>query len=69
MEAIRDMNRQLATAAEEQTSVAEDISRNLSEITEIATANQQHVQRPESAGKNLHELPGQLNEVPQRPSA
>ena len=29
VEAIRDMNRQIATAAEEQTSVAEDISRNL----------------------------------------
>jgi methyl-accepting chemotaxis protein len=32
VEAIRDMNRQIATAAEEQTSVAEDISRNLIEI-------------------------------------
>ncbi|MFP6848336.1 MAG: methyl-accepting chemotaxis protein [Pseudomonas sp.] len=69
VEAIRDMNRQIATAAEEQTSVAEDISRNLTEITDIATANQQHVQRTESAGKNLHELSGQLNEVTQRLSA
>ena len=32
VEAIRDMNRQIATAAEEQTSVAEDIARNLVEI-------------------------------------
>ncbi|MGE6791306.1 methyl-accepting chemotaxis protein [Pseudomonas guineae] len=69
VEAIRDMNRQIATAAEEQTSVAEDISRNLTEITAIATANQENVQRTESAGQNLHELSGQLNEVTQRLSA
>ena len=69
VEAIRDMNRQIATAAEEQTSVAEDISRNLTEITAIATANQQHVQRTEAAGTNLHELSGQLNDVTRRLSA
>jgi len=69
VEAIRDMNRQIATAAEEQTSVAEDISRNLTEITAIATANQENVQRTEMAGKNLHELSGQLNQVTQRLSA
>lgn len=69
VEAIRDMNRQIATAAEEQTSVAEDISRNLTEITAIATANQENVQRTESAGQNLHELSGQLGEVTQRLSA
>ena len=69
VEAIRDMNRQIATAAEEQTSVAEDISRNLTEITAIATANQENVQRTESAGQNLQVLSGQLNEVTQRLSA
>ena len=69
VEAIRDMNRQIATAAEEQTSVAEDISRNLTEITAIATANQENVQRTESAGQNLQTLSGQLNEVTQRLSA
>ncbi|WP_339459415.1 methyl-accepting chemotaxis protein [Pseudomonas sp. EA_105y_Pfl2_R69] len=69
VEAIRDMNRQIATAAEEQTSVAEDISRNLTEITAIATANQENVQRTESAGQNLHKLSGQLSEVTQRLSA
>ncbi|WP_449302616.1 methyl-accepting chemotaxis protein [Pseudomonas anguilliseptica] len=69
VEAIRDMNRQIATAAEEQTSVAEDISRNLTEITAIATANQENVERTESAGQNLQILSGQLNEVTQRLSA
>ena len=69
VEAIRDMNRQIATAAEEQTSVAEDISRNLTEITAIATANQENVQRTEAAGQNLHSLSAQLSEVTQRLSA
>ncbi|MEE1923718.1 methyl-accepting chemotaxis protein [Pseudomonas sp. 148P] len=69
VEAIRDMNRQIATAAEEQTSVAEDISRNLIEITRIATDNQDAVQRTERAGHRLHELSGQLGEVTARLSA
>ncbi|WP_173940182.1 methyl-accepting chemotaxis protein [Pseudomonas sp. GW456-12-10-14-LB2] len=69
VEAIRDMNRQIATAAEEQTSVAEDISRNLTEITSIASTNLDNVQRTESASQNLHGLSGQLNDVTARLSA
>ncbi len=69
VEAIRDMNRQIATAAEEQTSVAEDISRNLTEITSIASTNLDNVQRTESASQNLHGLSGELNEVTARLSA
>ncbi len=69
VEAIRDMNRQIATAAEEQTSVADDISRNLIEITRIATANQQAVQHTEQAGQRLHGLSGQLGEVTSRLTA
>ncbi len=66
IEAIRDMNRQIATAAEEQTSVAEDISRNLTEITSIATANQNNVQRTQRAGENLHALAGELGAITDR---
>lgn len=69
VEAIRDMNRQIATAAEEQTSVADDISRNLVEITRIATANQEAVEHTEQAGGRLHELSGQLGAVTARLSA
>ncbi|WP_347901571.1 methyl-accepting chemotaxis protein [Pseudomonas purpurea] len=69
VEAIRDMNRQIATAAEEQTSVAEDISRNLTEITSIASTNLNNVQRTEAASHNLQGLSGQLNEVTARLSA
>ncbi len=58
MEAIRDMNRQIATAAEEQTSVAEDISRNLTEITSIASTNLDNVQRTGSGEQQLARLVG-----------
>jgi methyl-accepting chemotaxis protein len=69
VEAIRDMNRQIATAAEEQTAVAEDISRNLTELTSIASTNQDSVRRTETASRNLHALSGGLNEVISRLSA
>ncbi|WP_268800856.1 methyl-accepting chemotaxis protein [Pseudomonas huanghezhanensis] len=63
VESIRDMNRQIATAAEEQTSVAEDISRNLTEITSIATTNQDNVKRTQMASDDLHGLSAGLNDV------
>ena len=66
VEAIRDMNHQIATAAEEQTSVAEDISRNLTELTAIASANQDNVERTQMASRNLHDMAGQLGEVTRR---
>ena len=66
VEAIRDMNRQIATAAEEQTSVAEDISRNITHITTVATANLDNVKRTEAASHNLRGLSGELNEVTAR---
>ncbi|MFJ4142186.1 methyl-accepting chemotaxis protein [Pseudomonas sp. NPDC089734] len=69
VENIRDMNRQIATAAEEQTSVAEDISRNLTEITAIAVTNQDNVKRTQGASHDLHELSVGLNDVISRLSA
>ncbi len=66
VEAIRDMNHQIATAAEEQTSVAEDISRNLTELTAIASANQDNVERTQMASHNLREMSGELGDVTRR---
>jgi len=60
---IREMNQQIAHAAEEQTSVAETISRNLSQITGIAQANQGHMQRTEQASQALLQQSEQLNQV------
>lgn len=61
VESIRDMNRQIATAAEEQTSVSEDISRNITEITDIAATNQQQVEHTSQASEALQELSAELN--------
>ncbi|MDH0289287.1 methyl-accepting chemotaxis protein [Pseudomonas sp. GD04087] len=69
VEAIRDMNRQIATAAEEQTSVAEDISRNLTEITAIGATNEENVVRTQGASRHLHGLSGEIAEVTRKLSA
>ena len=66
VESIRDMNRQIATAAEEQTAVAEDISRNLTEIASIASSNQEQVEQTEAASRDLHNLSAQLGDALQR---
>jgi len=69
IESIRDMNRQISTAADEQTSVAEDISRNITEITDIASANQTQVDNTSRASQTLHGLSGELSALTQRLSA
>lgn len=69
VESIRDMNRQIATAAEDQTSVAEDITRNITEITQIAAANQDDVERTTQASQGLQRLSGDLNQLTSRLSA
>jgi methyl-accepting chemotaxis protein len=66
IEAIRDMNRQIATAAEEQNAVVDDIAQNLVEITAIATANQANVDRTQSASNHLHQLSAELGQVTAR---
>nr|WP_193073371.1 methyl-accepting chemotaxis protein [Pseudomonas sp. FME51] len=63
VESIRDMNRQIATAAEEQTSVSEDISRNITEITDIAATNQQEVEHTAQASEGLQSLSAELNRL------
>ena len=54
VQTICDMNQQIAVAAEEQTLVTEDISRNLSELVVISASNQENVRRTESAGRSPH---------------
>ena len=66
VESIRDMNRQIATAAEEQTSVSDDISRNITEITDIAATNQQQVEHTARASESLQTLSTELNTLAAR---
>jgi len=66
IEAIRDMNRQIATAAEEQNAVVEDITRNLTEITAIGTTNQKNVERTARASERLHTLSTGLGDITKR---
>lgn len=66
VEAIRDMNRQIATAAEEQNAVVEDISRNLTQITAIGTTNQKNVERTAQASTRLHTLSNGLSDITKR---
>ena len=66
IEAIRDMNRQIATAAEEQNAVVNDISRNLTEITAIGMTNQENVGRTTRASELLHTLSADLGDITKR---
>ncbi|MCY1394887.1 Methyl-accepting chemotaxis protein CtpH [compost metagenome] len=61
VQTIRDMAQQIATAAEEQTLVAEDISRNLSQVVEIAAGNEESVRQTETTGRKLRELSASLS--------
>jgi methyl-accepting chemotaxis protein len=66
VETIRDMSQQIATAAEEQTLVTDDITRNLTELATVTANTQDSVQRTEVASSNLHGLSGRLNSLTQR---
>ena len=63
VQTIRDMNRQIATAAEEQTLVAVDISRNLTELVQIASNNQHSSVRTQSASNALAEICTKLYKI------
>ncbi|WP_426416240.1 methyl-accepting chemotaxis protein [Aestuariirhabdus sp. LZHN29] len=66
VEAIRDMNTQIATAAEEQSSVSEDITRNITEITSIASENSENAEHTAETSLRLVRLSDDLADVAQR---
>jgi methyl-accepting chemotaxis protein len=54
------MNTQIASAAEEQGSVAEEINRNIVNITEVANQTASGAQQTASASDELARLAGEL---------
>jgi len=63
---INEMNTHIASAAEEQTSVAEDINRNIVDINQISETNAEGANQVMSASENLNRLTEELNEVVRR---
>ena len=63
---IHGMNQQIATAAEEQSLVVEDIARNLVDIKTIATENEENSHRTQGASDQLHQTAVDLNRAMQK---
>ena len=63
---INDMNTQIASAAEEQHAVAEEINRNITNISEVAEMSAEGVHQSAAASDNLSHLSMQLNELVNR---
>ena len=58
---IRDMNDRISTTAEEQASVTAEVSRNVSNITDIASQTTQSIHSISESAEQLAELAGQLS--------
>lgn len=63
---ITDMNTQIACAAEEQSNVAEDVTRNVTVITEVADSTHLNAQHAADATTQLHKLSSTLSAIAQR---
>ena len=60
---IKDMNTQIATAAEEQSSVAEEINRNIVNISDIVDRTASGAEQTSIASEELANLAGQLHSL------
>ena len=63
---INDMNNQIATAAEEQTAVAEEINRNITTITQVADRTAEGARHSAQVGEELVSLAGDLEKLVNR---
>ena len=63
MNTINDMNTQIASAAEEQSAVAEEINRNVTNISQIGDQTAEGVGQTAAASENLAQLSTQLQTV------
>ena len=62
---INDMNTQIASAAEEQTAVAEEINKNILSVNTITQQNSQGAQQTENASRDLSSLAIELQSLVQ----
>jgi methyl-accepting chemotaxis protein len=60
---ILDMNTHIASAAEEQTAVAEDINRNINQIAHVAEANADSTSQTTQTSQSLAELANELQQL------
>jgi len=60
---INDMNLQIASAAEEQSSVAEEINRNVVNINQVAEQSAEGVKKTASASDELNSLTNELSQL------
>ena len=60
---IKDMNTQIATAAEEQSAVAEEINRNVVNISEIVDRTAEGASQTSMASEELAKLAGELQQL------
>ncbi|MCP3866807.1 MAG: methyl-accepting chemotaxis protein [Gammaproteobacteria bacterium] len=60
---ITDMNTQIASAAEEQSTAAEEIDRGVTQITELSQSSTQSTNQTNRATEHLTQLSGQLNSL------
>ena len=63
VEAIKGMNTQIATAAEEQSSVAEDINANINGVALLAQESHESVASSREISERLSELGGQFRKM------
>ncbi len=63
---INMMNTQVASAAEEQSVVADDVNKNILHITEVAEVTSENAQRTSSAAVQLGSLAGDLRNLVHR---
>jgi methyl-accepting chemotaxis protein len=63
IDTINDMNNQIASAAEEQTAVAEEINRNISNISHVSEETSTGAKKTAEACKELMELANQLRKT------
>ena len=66
VEAIKSMNTQIAAAAEEQTTVSEDISQNITGVATLSSETQSTVQENSRFARDLDNMAGSLADITSR---